>query len=270
MGNSCSIRTIAYGPLPDQVGDLYTPDRANAPMICLLHGGFWRVPYGRDNIAPIAMDLMERGFAVWNLEYRRVGSGGGWPCTLQDVGEGIDHLATLAAQGASIDLKSVTVIGHSAGGHLALWSAQRDPRRGNGYEPKRVRINAAVGLAPVADLALAYELRCGNGAVEDLLGGSPGEWPTRYRTTSPAQMLPLNVKQLIIHGTNDADVPIDISRRYAEAAQAAGDDIRFIELPGASHMDFVDPHAHAHATLCRWLSLQNRTATIAGVQRFRA
>ncbi len=235
------MRTISYGPLQDQVGDLYLPDVGSAPVVCLLHGGFWRTAYGRDNIAPIGLDLRERGFAVWNLEYRRVGAaGGGWPATLQDVAMGIDHLATIAAGGAALDLGRITVVGHSAGGHLALWSAAQ---RG------RVAVSAVVGLAPVADLALAYRLRCGNGAVENLMGGSPEEHPLRYRAASPAQMLPLGVRQLIIHGTHDEDVPVDISRRYVKAAAAAGDDVRYLELETAAHMDFVDPRSAAS----RWL-----------------
>jgi acetyl esterase/lipase len=248
---------IAYGPLGDQVGDLYLPEAARAPVICLLHGGFWRMPYGRDHIAPIALELKERGFAVWNLEYRRVGApGGGWPGTLQDVGTGIDHLAALAAETDAMDLNRVAVVGHSAGGHLALWSAGRGKSSdsGNGYQPKRVKISAAVGLAPVADLVQAYALRCGNGAVEDLLGGSPEDCPLRYRTISPAHMLPLGVKQLLIHGTPDEDVPVDISRRYAREAKAAGDDIHFIELANAGHMDLIDPKGEASRLLFEWLA----------------
>jgi acetyl esterase/lipase len=256
-----TFRTIAYGPSPDQVGDLYLPQHeahrraGRAPVVGLLHGGFWRMPYGRDHIAPIALDLADRGYAVWNLEYRRVGTaGGGWPGTLQDVGAGIDHLATLADSGEPIDLDRITLVGHSAGGHLALWCAFKDLGSGNGFQPKRVKVSSAVGLAAVADLALAHELRCGNGAVEDFLGGSPAEVATRYRTTSPAEMLPLGVKQLLVHGTIDDDVPVVISRRYAAAARAAGDDLHFIELPDAGHMDFIDPSSGAHAVWCRWLT----------------
>jgi acetyl esterase/lipase len=247
------IRTLSYGPLPDQVGDLYLPTVSRAPLIVLLHGGFWRMPWGRDHIAPIALDLTRRGFAVWNLEYRRLGAGGGWRTTLQDVASGIDHVATLAAAGEPIDLDRITVVGHSAGGHLALWSAAGRGSRGS--HPRRVGIKAAVGLAPVADLALAHQLRCGNGAVEDFMGGPPATRAQQYRATSPAEMLPLGVRQLLVHGTADEDVPIDISRRYSRAAQAAGDDVRFIELATAGHMDFVDPASAAHATLCRWLAL---------------
>jgi acetyl esterase/lipase len=256
-----TFRTIAYGPSPDQVGDLYLPRHAGhriagpVSVVCLLHGGFWRMPYGRDHIAPIALDLAERGFAVWNLEYRRVGTaGGGWPGTLQDVGAGIDHLTMLAEEGVPIDLDRVTVVGHSAGGHLALWCALKDKVRGDGFQPKRVKVSGAVGLAAVADLALAHELHCGNGAVENFLGGSPAQVAARYRTTSPAEMLPLGVKQLLVHGSIDIVVPVVISRRYAAAATAAGDDVTFIELAGAGHMDFIDPSSDAHAAWCSRLT----------------
>jgi acetyl esterase/lipase len=256
-----TFRTVAYGASSDQVADLYLPPQGavgrsgRAPVVALLHGGFWRLPYGRDHIAPIAGDLANRGFAVWNLEYSRVGAaGGGWPGTLRDVGAGIDHLATLAQDGAPLDLDRVTVVGHSAGGHLALWSAVKACGRGNGFQPKRVKVSAAVGLAAVADLALAHELRCGNGAVENFLGGSPLTVPDRYRSTSPAAMLPLGVKQILVHGSIDADVPVVISRRYAAAAMAAGDDVDFIELEDADHMDFVDPSSAAHAVWCSRLT----------------
>lgn len=254
------MQTHAYGPTPDQVGDLYLPhtpflERAQMPaVVCLLHGGFWRLPWGREHLALIAEDLAHRGFAVWNLEYRRVGTaGGGWPGTLLDVAAGIDHLAALAEQGYSLDLDRLTVVGHSAGGHLALWSAKRGAPE-SVRQPARVRIAAAVGLAPVADLALAYELGCGNGAVEDFMGGSPEELPGPYRTASPAALVPLGVQQLLIHGSADEDVPVEISRRYARAARAAGDDASYVELSEAGHMDFADPKSAAHAELCRWLT----------------
>jgi acetyl esterase/lipase len=234
------VDTIAYGNSPDQVGDLYLPEAAHAPVICLFHGGYWRVPYGRDHIAPLAIPLAQLGFAVWNLEYRRVGNeGGGWPGTLEDVGAGIDHLATMAAgvpgvvEHGRIDLDRVTAVGHSAGGHLALWSAAA----GGEHGPKRVRVAAAVGLAPVADLVWAYAQRCGNGAVENLLGGSP-----------------LGVPQLLVHGTPDEDVPVEISRRYARAAVAAGDKVSFVELPATSHMDFVDACSEGTRVLFDWLA----------------
>jgi len=213
------------------------------------------MPYARDHLAPIALDLQDRGYAVWNLEYRRVGqAGGGWPGTLQDVAAGIDHLATLAANGEPIDLDRITVVGHSAGGHLALWCAGKDLVSGAGLQPKRVRPSVAVGLAAVADLALAHELGCGNGAVDSFLGGAPAAVPARYRMASPAEMLPLGIRQLLVHGTLDEDVPVVISRRYAAAAKRAGDDVDFIELANSGHMDFIDPASEAHAAWCHWLT----------------
>lgn len=246
------FETHGYGPSPAQVGDLYLPSAAPAPVICLLHGGYWRLPYGRDHIAPLAAALMSRGFAVWNLEYRRVGEeGGGWPGTFEDVAAGMDHLATLAERGAAIDVTRVTTVGHSAGGHLALWAAAA----GEGPDAaRRIRAAAAVGLAPVADLAWAYERGCGAGAVEQLMGGAPAEWPARYGWASPAQRLPLRVPQLLIHGTPDEDVPVDISRRYARAAGAAGDAVTFIELESATHMDCVDPLSEVSLALYGWLA----------------
>jgi acetyl esterase/lipase len=209
------------------------------------------MPYGRDHIAPVALDLADRGFAVWNLEYRRVGAaGGGWPGTLEDVGAGIDHLAVLAQEGERIDLDRVTVAGHSAGGHLALWSALKHAAGVDHFQPKRVQVSMAVGLAAVADLVLAHELGLGNGAVENFLGGPPRQEAARYRAASPAEMLPLGVKQLLVHGSVDADVPVVISRRYAAAATAAGDDVNFIELADAGHMDFIDTSSDAHAAWC--------------------
>jgi acetyl esterase/lipase len=144
----------------------------------------------------------------------------------------------------------VSVVGHSAGGQLALWAAAADGE----YGPRRVRVTAAVGLAPVADLRWAFERRCGHGAVENLLGGSPEDYPRRYREASPAERLPLGVRQLVLHGTSDEDVPVEISRRYAKAAAAAGDDVTFKELPDTPHMDFVDPESDATAVLFEWLT----------------
>jgi acetyl esterase/lipase len=117
-----------------------------------------------------------------------------------------------------------------------------------------VNVSGAVGLAAVADLALAHELRCGNGAVENFLGGSPLEVAARYRSTSPMEMLPIGVQQLLAHGSIDVDVPVVISRRYAAAAAAAGDDVNFIELADAEHMDFIDPSSLAHAAWCSRLT----------------
>jgi acetyl esterase/lipase len=247
-----TMETIAYGPSADQVADLHLPRTPRPPIVCLLHGGFWRMPYDRDQMTAIADDLASRGLAVWNLEYRRLGGvDAAWPATMDDVAAGIDHLAQLSDQGIDLDLDRVTVVGHSAGGQLALWVAGRS--RSAHADAPRVRIVRVVGLAPIADLALAYESRVGGDAVAQLLGGTPSEHPDRLRASSPIEMVPLGVRQLILHGIDDRVVPIDLSRRYARAAGGAGDTVDLIELPGTGHMEFLDPDTHAHTLLARWL-----------------
>jgi acetyl esterase/lipase len=248
------MRTVSYGPSESQVGDLYLPAAPRRPVVCLLHGGFWRVPYGRAEFSPVANDLAGRGFTVWNLEYRRLGeAGGGWPGTLQDVAAGIDHLATLVDNGNALDLNHVVVVGHSAGGHLALWSATRSRQLAQIATASRVRTAVAIGLAAVADLGRAYGLSAGNNAVGELLGGSPDQRPERYAAASPMELLPLGVRQLLMHGTADTALPIELGRDYAQAAATAGDAVEFIALPTAGHMDYLDPASAAHATLYRWL-----------------
>jgi acetyl esterase/lipase len=258
-----TMRAIKYGPSDHQEGDLYLPDTSRPPVVCLLHGGFWRIPYDRTEFDPVARDLAARGFAVWNLEYRRLGApGGGWPDTFQDVAAGIDHLAMVVAEGTELDLNRVTVVGHSAGGHLALWSAARTDKRGTLRVPTRVRPAAAAGLAAVVDLARAHALSVGNSAVGELLGGSPDQQPIRYAAASPIALLPLGVKQLIVHGVADGALPIEVTWNYVQAARAAGDNIQFSELPAAGHMDCLDPRSEGHGTLCRWLGQSTNTVAV--------
>lgn len=243
----------AYGPNPAQAGDLYLPGGRRLPVVCLLHGGFWRMPHGRDQLAPIARDLAVRGFAVWNLGYRRVGvQGGGFPGTLLDVDAGLDHLACLAEEGAALDLSRVVVVGHSAGGQLALWSAARH-RCGLAGVTARIRPRAVAGLAPAADLAAIHGLGSGDGAVEAFLEGSPGERPERYAAASPAALLPLGAPQLILHGAVDEALPVGLSLAYAQAAAAAGDPIDVRSLEGVGHMAFIDPESQAFGLFRRWL-----------------
>ena len=237
------IHTFRYGPAACQAGELYLPDGRHPPVVCLLHGGFWRLPYGRDQMHPIACDLARRGYAVWNIGYRRVGEpGGGWPGTFDDVSAGLDQLAELAAGGIALDLGRVAVAGHSAGGLLALWWAARQTR-------KRLQPRVAIGLAPVLDLVQAHDSSPHASAVADLLGGAPHAQPLRYALASPRALLPLGVPQCILHGALDDRLPIATARTYTAAAMAAGDDVRLTELPDAGHMDFLDPDGEVHARL---------------------
>lgn len=249
------MQTIAYGSAPSQVGDLYLPANARPAVIVLLHGGFWRAPYGRDELAPIATDLVARGYAVWNLEYRRVGEpGGGWPGTFSDVAEGIDHLAALVDQGVALDLSRVVVAGHSAGGHLALWAAAKNRPSFAVTGPRRVRLRGAAGLAPVADLTQAHALHSGRDAVATFLGGTPESHPARYAAADPHRLLPLGTHQLLLHGTADDVLPVALTSNYAAAARAAGDEVEFVELADADHFAFTDLASPAHRVLCQRLA----------------
>jgi acetyl esterase/lipase len=232
---------IQYGDHPDQVANLYAPagDGGPWPVAVLLHGGFWRIGWDRTLMTPLARDLASSGFLAWNVEYRRVGQeGGGWPGTLLDAAAAIDALGTV--EQANTD--RVAVVGHSAGGHLALWLAARGrlPSGAPGAGPL-VRPRFAVSLAGVADLVAGAEDVLGGGACEALIGGSPAAVPERYAVASPAALLPLGVPQLLVHGSQDDVVPPAQSSTYAAAARAAGDDVEVVEYAAADHFDVIEP-----------------------------
>lgn len=235
--------TIRYGPGDQQVGDLRLPATADGshPVAVLVHGGFWRERWERDTIEPLAIDLARRGYATWNLEYRRVGrSGGGWPATFDDVATGIDHLRALARE-HPLDLERVVLVGHSAGGQLALWAAER---RGARFGPPAVHPRLVVSLAGVLDLIVCAERGVGDtaNAVVDFLGGWPNERPDVYAAASPAAGLPLAVPRLVVHGWRDSHADlVDLGRRYAASAAAAGDPVELLELDDDDHFSIIDP-----------------------------
>jgi acetyl esterase/lipase len=213
------------------------------PLLVFIHGGFWRAQYDLTHTGYAAGALAEVGLAVWSLEYRRIGhAGGGWPGTFRDVGAAVDYLRVIAPQ-YNLDLGRVVVAGHSAGGHLAAWVASRHriPPGDPLYVEDPLPVRAAVPLAGVVDLRRAWELRLSSGVVEDFLGGPPEALLARYATASPMEMLPTGVPQRLVHGTNDPDVPYEISQRYVRAAQERGDDVRLVTLPGAGHFEVINP-----------------------------
>ena len=165
---------------------------------------------------------------------------GGWPATFEDVAAGIDALA-----GLELDLSAVVTIGHSAGGHLALWAAARPA--------PRVPVTHAVGQAAVADLAAAARLGLGAGVVHELLGGPPEDVPDRYAAASPAELVPLGVPQLLVHGGRDDVVPVSVARGYAERARAAGDDVELEVDARAGHFEHLDPRSGVWAAVRAWL-----------------
>lgn len=248
MGNALTGPTISghrYGDHPAQAGELYAMAGARGPAVCLLHGGYWRMRYGRDQMDPVARRLAARGFRVWNAGYRRIGeTGGGWPGTFEDIGRSLDCLA-VALDVPRGQRLPVLVVGHSAGGHLALWSPHS--------MSSRSRIAGIAGLAAVSDLQLAFEWNLSNGAAQELLGTTPRQDPERYRIASPYERLPLRIPQLLIHGAADDTVPPIMSRQYARRAHECGDAVELIELQDTGHMEFLDPQSQPHALLEEWL-----------------
>jgi acetyl esterase/lipase len=252
-------RTTAYGPGPDQFLEVTLPAGDQpAPVAVVLHGGFWRARYGIELARPLAADLAARGWAAVAVEYRRVGAGGGWPTTLEDVAAALDTLPDLSPAGR-LDLGDLTVIGHSAGGHLAAWAAARGrlPAGAPGAAP-RVPVTAAVLQAGVLDLAAAVAEDLGSGATVGFLGGAPERLPERYAAADPVRLLPTGVPVLCVHGEADTTVPLDQSERYAAAATAAGDRVEVTAVPG-DHMAVIDVTGEAWRRALDWMTAR-RTA----------
>lgn len=227
----------AYGSDRSQFGDLYRPSGVGrAGVVVIIHGGFWLAEYDLALGAPLAADLAARGYTAFNLEYRRVGNGGGWPSTLQDVSDGIDLLADL-----DVDASRVVVVGHSAGGQLAAWAAGRAHRSAGqpGHDPK-VPVTAVVSQAGVLDLAQAQRQGVGGSAVVGLLGGTPSGVAERYAVADPIGQVPLTQPVLCVHSRTDGNVPFGQSTAYVTAATAAGARARLIEVQG-DHFTLIDP-----------------------------
>jgi len=241
------------------------------PVIVAIHGGSWAPGYGKLVMRGIAGDLVRRGFAVWNVEYRRVGrrQGGGWPATFVDVAAAIDALPGLDAP---LDLDHVSLLGHSAGATLALWAGGREslPADAPGAGPL-VRPVAVIAQAAPADLATIHRAM-GGGAVGALMGGSPDLYPERYALADPIARVPLAVPVLLVHGSDDTVVSVRHSRKYAEAAHSAGGEVELVELSGAidgRHHSHVDPASTAWAIVASRLDGSLRERVRAGGSRER-
>jgi acetyl esterase/lipase len=225
-----------YGPEPSQTIEWTGFSQARRPLLLVaLHGGFWRAAYGCDHLRPFCTAFAARGFAVASLEYRRLGeAGGGWPGTLDDVRAACAALA-LGPRRSSPNLTGALLVGHSAGGQLALWAAARVPA------PAGLPWVGVVGLAPVTDLLEASHLGLSRRVAHEYLGGSPQEVPTRYRDVSPAALLPLGLPTTLVHGTADEDVPYAMSQSYVQRARAGGDAVSLVTLEGGGHFDVIEP-----------------------------
>jgi len=250
-------RSYGYGSdHRSQRGELHLPlGTGPHPVIVTIHGGSWSTGVSKPVMRGLAGELVRRGNAVWNIEYRRLGGdeGGGWPNTFIDVAAAVDHLSELPAP---LDTADVTLLGHSAGGHLALWAASRGrlPDGAPGAGP-RIEAVAAVSAAGVNDLAQSWR-EVPDGVVGKLMGGGPDEWPERYAVADPIALVPLAIPVLLVHGTEDATVSVRRSRNYARAARAAGASVELVEIAGAAgaHRSHIFPGSEGFAAILRWLA----------------
>jgi len=242
--------TLSYGPAPEHLVDVRLPAAPGArPLLVVVHGGFWMAAYDRVHTGPQSAGLADAGHVVATVEYRRVGQrGGGWPGTFDDMALLADTVPRLLAEAlpGRVDVASTVLVGHSAGGHLAVWAASRHrlPAGSPWHLPARPAV-AVVALAGVLDLEHSERLGLGGHAAKALLGGSPRRRPERYAEADPAGLLPTGVRTVLVHGTADAAVPVEVSRAYAERATAAGDDATLHELEGIGHYELIDPLSSA-------------------------
>ena len=241
-----TVRTVeAYGSGRLQGGGWWLPPGEQGrdgrlPTVLLVHGGFWRPSYDRSLENAVAADLSGHGFLVWNIDYAAADAP--WPATLLDVAAGHDHLV-VGSHAARVDPARTAVVGHSAGGHLALWLASRWrlPAGAPGAGPTAPPPALAVGQAPVAALARAAREGLGGGAAVDLLDGTPEAVPERYRVSDPTALAPAGVPTLLLHSDTDALVPVTQSEGYVAAA---GPTARLVRVPG-DHFAHLDPSSPA-------------------------
>jgi len=234
------VERFAYGDGAMQYGLFRFADGSPRGTVILIHGGFWRgTPDYFDGPTPMAEALVARGWNAWQIEYRQLPNGGGWPATLDDTAAGIEHLAVVASS-LHVDLGPIITVGHSAGGHLAVWALSR---------PGAVlALAGAVSLAGVLNLLLGEKENIGNGAVVGFLGGSSTDHPERYGAADPIMRIESGLPVRIVHGSRDDVVPMNQSDTYVAAARDAGQDATVTVVDG-DHGAVIDPLHPAFAEL---------------------
>ena len=240
---------VMYGSDHRNFAELRIPTGNGAfPFLFVIHGGFWQSAYDLSHIGHLCAAFTSKGIVTCNLEYRRLGDpGGGWPGTFQDVSLAIDHVLEMLSSDHRVDLTRTAVIGHSAGGHLALWlgGRHRIPNASPLRDAQKYRLGSTVSLAGVCDLRTAWRQRLGNGIVAKLMGGTPGQVPDRYNDGSPIELLPTGTRQVLIHGSIDDVVPVSQSEKFVERAEQLGEHPALVELDEVGHFELIDPESNA-------------------------
>lgn len=259
-------QTVHYGPAPSQVAELFLPKaKGPHPVVVLLHGGCFLKQYeGFAQTSALAADLAGRGYAVWNVEYRKLGEvGAGYPGTFQDVATAIDRLRTEAPK-YDLDLRRVIAVGHSAGGHLALWAASRGNLPAGSALRTRdaLPIGAVISLAGIGDLkgqGKVFAQPCGDDTIDRLADTANRKAP--FADTSPAELLPTGGKVVMVHGVFDHVMPPYTGRDYAMLARKAGDQAEIVTIPNAGHFDLVIPTTSAWREIAAIIDREMRALT---------
>lgn len=236
--SAASPTVVRYGTNSSQFGELTMPSGTPRGIAVVIHGGFWRSAFNLSLGRPLAADLASRGWVAWNIEYRRVGNGGGNPNTFDDVSNAI---AALKTKITGLDTTRVVTIGHSAGGHLATWAAAR--QRFTRWTSSPVPVTHVISQAGVLDLTEAHRLNLGSGAVRSFMGTVPG---SSYDPCDPYRHIPLTQPVWAIHGTADTTVPISQSQRYVDKAVSFGAAATLVANSG-NHMDQISTTSTAWA-----------------------
>ena len=225
----------AYGADPNQFLEVRVPEgRGPHPVVLNIHGGYWRAKYDLAHAGHLCAALRLAGVATFNVEYRRVGNeGGGWPGTFADIRSAYRFIRQPNFK-FPLDLKRLAVMGHSAGGQLALCLAAHE-----------TSLQQVISLAGVVNLRKAFDLHLSNDAVVDFLGGKPSEVPEHYHEADPAELKIPHARQWLVHGAADDVVPPAFSREYAELKKKTGETVQLVEIAGAGHFDVIDPRSEA-------------------------
>jgi acetyl esterase/lipase len=240
---------LSYGSDPNQFGELRLPKgKGLFPVVMNIHGGFWRAKYDLAHAGHLCAALTAKGIATWNVEYRRVGNaGGGWPGTFEDIRNAWRFLSQITKR-YNLDMARSVVMGHSAGGQLALCLAAHESS-----------VRRVISLAGVVDLQRAWQLHLSDNAVVEFLGGKPSDVPEHYREADPMRLdIGHDTTQWLIHGAGDDIVPSSLSRNYAEQKKKRGEDVHYLEISTAGHFDLIDPHSNA------WPKVENTLLHVLG------
>jgi poly(3-hydroxybutyrate) depolymerase len=250
---------LFYGTESSQFGDLYLPPASGPyPVVILIHGGCWQAQVGLDHLSQLCKAFTQEGYAVWSVEYRRLGDGGGWPMTFTDVATSADFLRQIAETHA-LNLSHVVAVGYSAGGHLALWLAGRHrlPADSPIYTATPLPLHGVVSLAGLPDLVEGVKRQLCGGACQTLMGGSPDSVPQRYQQGSPRELLPLGVLQWHIVGALDPIAPADYIQQFVVTATQY-ESVQLDILPEIGHFEFGVPTGQA------WASVRHAVRSLMG------